>query len=350
MRYAPEECHEPMQDAACPDMSFSPGENLTAWQKRARPKLRELLGWSPAPGALDLEIEYDRIADGFRERRFHFTAEPGADVPGYLLTPLDRKPPFPVMLCLQGHTTGMHLSLGRPKVWPDEETTRIDRLCVEELDQDFGVQAVRRGFASLCIEQRCFGERSDGRSLDRRLAGTQQICHHASLNALMFGRTVIGERVYDAMRAIDLAATFDDLDITRLGCMGHSGGATITIYAAALDERIRATMPSGYVCNFRSSLGHFDHCECNYIPNLLRHFECADIVLLAAPRPVVVVASADDAAFPVDGVHDAYERIRSGYTSAGAADKCRLFVGSGGHRFFADEAWPRFEAVTGWGR
>ena len=45
--------------------------------------------------------------------------------------------------------------------------------------------------------------------------------------------------------ACDFIATRADLDPSRIGCMGISGGGTVTLYAAALDERIRANPALG---------------------------------------------------------------------------------------------------------
>jgi hypothetical protein len=64
-----------------------------------------------------------------------------------------------------------------------------------------------------------------------------------------------------------------------------------------------------------------------------------DIMGVFAPNPVVVVAGEYDDIFPIDGVEKAFERLSAIYRAVGAEDKCELVVGSGGHRFYADQAW-----------
>jgi hypothetical protein len=136
----------------------------------------------------------------------------------------------------------------------------------------------------------------------------------------------------------------------RVGIMGNSGGGTTTVFSAALLDRLAFAMPSCYFCTFEASIMSIHHCLCNYVPGLLREAEMADVLGLFAPRPVVIVAGEEDAIFPIEATGREFERLRTIYAAAGAADACRLVVGSGGHRFYADDAWPEMlELMNGTG-
>ena len=336
--FAPETCHEHLMKAAPRRLAFDPQRDFQAWREAVDAKLRELVGVLPERAPLDLRKEYERENGLFRETRFLFRSEAYADVPCHLLVPQEGEGPFPAVICLQGHTTGMHISLGRAEFEGDEESINGDR--------DFALQAVREGCAALVLEQRCFGERKDSRPPN--VVHFQHTCHHAAMTALLLGRTMIGERVWDLSRAIDALSEFPEVDASRVGCMGNSGGGTITFYAACLDERIGVAMPSCSVCTFRDAIGMIDHCADNYIPGILRYFEMGDLAGLIAPRPLIVVAGCDDEIFPIGGVQEAFGTIRQVYAAAGAPDRCRLVVGQGGHRFYADLAWPVFHELAGW--
>ncbi len=82
------------------------------------------------------------------------------------------------------------------------------------------------------------------------------------------------------------------------------------------------------------------HCSDNYVPGLLKVAEMSDILGLFAPRPVVVVAGREDPIFPLKGVRQGFRDLRRIYAARGAERHCHLVVGAGGHRFYADEAWP----------
>lgn len=233
------------------------------------------------------------------------------------------------MICLQGHSTGMHVSIG---VQRDDETQPFD----SPGDRDFALGCMARGIAALCIEQRSFGERRE--QMQQKVS--PHGCHDAAMQALLVGKTLISERVYDVDRGIDYLATRGDADMRRIGVMGNSGGGTITIYAAALLPRLAFAMPSCAFCTFRDSIGSIYHCADNYVPGILTVADMGDVLGLFAPRPAVVVAGRDDDIFPLGSVQTAFAQLHRIYAAAGAADACRLVIGAGGHRFYADDAWP----------
>ncbi len=336
---APETCHAYLLNTIRPALRYSSRQDFASWREAVRARLTDLIGPNPEPVPLNIRREQEIDHDLFRETPFVFTSEAGADVPCHLLTPVRGNAPYPVVICLQGHTSGMHISLGRPKSEADERM-------VADGDRDFALQAVREGYAALVLEQRCFGERRDSRDAAVRHLGNG--CQHASLVSLLLGRTMIGERVWDVSRAIDALAEFPDLDLRKIGCMGNSGGGTITYFAACLDPRVSIAMPSCYVCSLRHSIARIDHCPDNYVPGFLRWFELADIACLIAPRPLLVVAGETDSIFPIAGVHEACTQIAEIYRAAGRPNRCRLVVGNGGHRFYAAQSWPIFRELSDW--
>ena len=348
-QFAPEECTFPLLQKAPRILGFDPEAFFPEWRSALRRTFTQLLGLMPALPAsladLQVRIEDDHTTAEFREIRYLFTAEPNCDVPCHLLLPLTPPPAagHPLVICLQGHSTGMHISLGRAKYPGDEKSIEGDR--------DFGLQAVRQGYAALVLEQRGFGERRDQRPSPQRLKSTHN-CHHATMTALLLGRTMIGQRAWDVARAIDTLETFPQIDRQRLACMGNSGGGTTTYYAAAFDPRIKIAMPSCAVCTYADSIGAIDHCMDNYLPGIMHYMDMADVAALIFPRPLVVVAGAEDHIFPLGGVREAcgiIEQIyREGAKHNPEAGSCRLVVGPGGHRFYADLAWPTFREVSGW--
>lgn len=329
--FAPEVVHQRLLTIARPSVAYVEGLELDGWRAELGARFREVLGVLPDPVPLDLRIEWQRERDGYVETRLLIAAEEGADIPCHLLVPSGSRHPVPVVICLQGHSPGMHISLGDGN--PDG-------------DRDFARQVVDHGWAAIALEQRCFGERADGRPAElRHVPGG---CHHATHAASLLGRTMAGERVWDVSRAIDAIEELPELDATRIACMGNSGGGTVTWYAACYDSRITAIMPSCSICTYRDSIGSIDHCCDNYLPGALRHFDMPDLAGLVAPRPLVVVAGRDDEIFPIAGVRDAFDTIKQIYTAAGAGDSCALVEGAGGHRFYAADAWPVFQRLTSW--
>ena len=309
-----------------PQMSYNGGD-YDVWKKEARQKLSELLGMDKFTKVdKNLEIEYEKVENGVEEIRFSFQSEDGYRVPCHMLRPEGAQKP-PVMICLQGHSKGMHISLGRPKYEGDENS-------INGGDRDFCVRAVKEGFAAIAVEQRNFGE----------CGGTEEgpKCFESSMTALLMGRTTIGERVWDISRLIDVIESdfADKVDTETICCMGNSGGGTATIYIAALEDRIKLAMPSCAMCTYKDSIGAMYHCSCNYVPNIALFFDMSDLLAMACPKYYVQVSGKEDVIFPIEAATDMFNKGKKAYAANNLEDRCTLIIGAGGHRFYADDAWP----------
>jgi len=306
------------------------GGDVRQWQRKLGAKLRELTGPMPEKRVpLNVRSLWKREHELGSIEKIVFTSEPYSDVPAFVCLPKNAKPPYNWFICVQGHSTGMHNSIA---------VDREDNSIPIEIpgDRDFGIGCMSRGIAALCVEQRSFGERRE----QAPQYNPDQGCHEATMHALILGRTLAGERVFDVDRGIDYLLTRNDVRPDRIGVMGNSGGGTTTLFAAALLPRLTHAMPSCYFCTFRDSIMSIHHCICNYVPNLLLYAEMADVMGLFAPRPVVIVAGKDDPIFPLDGVKKAFADLKKIYAAAGAENNCRLVIGDGAHRFYANDGWP----------
>jgi dienelactone hydrolase len=261
-----------------------------------------------------------------------FRAEAGADVPAYWCVPHGARKPYMTFICLQGHTTGMHQSIG---VEAADERTAIEVVG----DRDFAIGCMKRGMAALCVEQRSFGMRAQPKRTD-----PNDLCHEATMRAILLGRTLAGERVFDVDRAIDYLEQRGDVDMSRLGVMGNSTGGRTSMYAAALLPRIKLAMPSCCTARLRDGAASIDqqgwhHCSCNTVPDLLQWVDLGDVYGACAPKPVVLVVGRKDPLAPVASARAVYREARRVYAACGAADRIRLVEGAEGHRFYADLGW-----------
>lgn len=311
------------------------GENFAAWQSESRKILKDLLGMDKFEKVEpDMQIEYTKEADGYTETRFTFQTETGYRIPCYFIMPNGAKKP-PVMISLQGHTRGMHISMGRAQYEKEDISHDL------EGDRDFCVRAAKEGFASIALEQRNFGE----------LNGLQggHGCYEATMNALIMGRTTLGERIWDLQRLIDLIETqfADKVDTDCICCMGNSGGGTATAYLCALDDRIKLAMPSCSLCTYKDSIGAMNHCSCNYVPNIANVFEMGDLIAMAYPKFYVQVSGKEDPLFPFAGAKAVFENGKKAYADNNAAERCVLVEGNDGHRFYADDSWPIVHKLLG---
>ena len=82
------------------------------------------------------------------------------------------------------------------------------------------------------------------------------------------GMTWPGVFVYDDQRALDYLASRPDVDPTRLGCAGLSGGGLRTVMLTGADERIRCSCCVGMMTTWRDYLLNkcFTHTWMCYVP------------------------------------------------------------------------------------
>ncbi|MBR1970733.1 MAG: hypothetical protein IKA17_10325 [Clostridia bacterium] len=314
-----------------PSMRFKDGD-FSLWQQNAKEKLEELLGL-PLANCDDLfSVEYEKERDEYNEIRFTFQSEDGYFVPCHLLIPKGVEKLPPLVICLQGHSTGMHISLGRPKHSPrDEESIAGER--------DFAVGALKRGYCALTIEQRGMGECGGAENGDTA-------CHIHTMPNLLIGRTTIGERVWDIMRALDVVTErFSDVfDKDNIICLGNSGGGTAAFYTACLEERIKTAVVSCAFCGYDASIMPIVHCTCNFVPGIRKYFEMGDLGGLIAPRNLVVVSGKNDPIFPIDSAVKNFEITKKLYSYTNG--KCIQAIGDGGHRFYYNTTWQAYDELV----
>lgn len=312
-----------------PLLRYDGKEDYESWRKRASEKLYELLGLPLTPCDDLFEITADSDCENYRRIDFTFQSEEGYYVPASFLAPKDARLHLPLVVCIQGHSTGMHISLGMEKFSRDRELIANG--------EDFAVRAVKEGYCAIILEQRYMGVCGQNEIGNPRCS-----TKNAALSALLMGRCAVGERVWDVQRLLDVVEKyfFEYVDMKRIICMGNSGGGTATFYVSCVDDRIHLAMPSCSVCEFDDSIIPIHHCCCNYIPGIRKFFEMGDMAGLLASRKLVIVCGILDPDFPIAGVEKSYERARSVFQHLGKEDNCRIVRGSAGHQFYPDLAWP----------
>lgn len=313
------------------------------WPDRLRARARDLLCLPHVEGAPRWRWDGDAtLHPAGRARRFAIEPEPGVELVVTLLRPTTADGPLPVMICLQGHTPGAHISLGQAANSSERALVRGGR--------DFAVQAVGHGYAAIALEMRGFGECAEQRPPVQRNAATapgdNATCKHLAMSALLCGRTLLGERVFDLMRLCDVIGEMPGLDATRISAMGNSGGGTVIWWTSALEPRLRSVIIGSAFATTAGSIGSIDHCCDNYVPGQLDWFDFADLAGAMRGTRVLAVMGRRDHLFPLPEVRAAHAQVRRIFAAAGRPGDVALVLGAGGHRFYPDLAWPAFARLT----
>ncbi|MBC8076857.1 MAG: acetylxylan esterase [Chloroflexales bacterium] len=295
-----------------------------AWRTAFVAQLRARLALdTPTPATIDVQAKPPTTHPGYHRQYITLTSAPGEPLPMWLLVPEGATAARPAVIAVHGHGYGVDDIVGI-------NADGSERNEPVNYHKDFAVALCRRGFVVLAPELLGFGRRRE--ASDAGVSPEQSSCYDAALWGMMLGQPLLGRRVADIMRALHYLATRPEVDQAQIGIMGISGGGMVALFAAALDERLRAIVISGYLSTFRDSILAIRHCLCNYVPGLLADAEMYDVAALLAPRPLLIEAGIHDPIFPIAAVRDSFARIGRTYALLGAEERLGSDFFDGAHQ------------------
>jgi dienelactone hydrolase len=98
-----------------------------------------------------------------------------------------------------------------------------------------------------------------------------------------------GLQAWNSLRALDFVAGLEDVDASRIGMTGASGGATQTLMLAAMDDRVSYFAPVNMISAYMQG-GDF----CENAPGLRFGTNNVEIAAMIAPKPLLMVSATGD--------------------------------------------------------
>lgn len=303
-----------LRDACLADISTL--DDWNAKKGEYRRQLLEMLGLDPLPERTDLKpVITGRLEqEEFVVEKLHFQSRPGLYVTGNLYLPKKIDKPLPTILYVCGH--GREVKDGVP-------------VGAKTHYQHHGAWFARNGYVCLTIDTLQLGE------IEGIHHGTHRYGMWWWLNR---GYTPAGVECWNCMRALDYLETRPEVDKTRFGVTGRSGGGAYSWWIAATDERIKCAVPTAGITDLQNHVvdGAVEgHCDCMYMVNTYR-WDYPLVAALVAPRPLLIANTDTDRIFPLDGVYRTFEKVRHIYrlhepADKGASANVALNITSGGH-------------------
>ncbi len=236
---------------------------------------------SKAPAFLE-----DVPFDGFTIRKLIFEPVPNFPISAHLYLP-EGTGPFPAVVHTPGH-------------WMEDA-----KLAAEV--QRFNINLVKSGIAVLCYDPMGQGE--------RRIGWHQ----HGQLAPLLVGITTVGLMVNETLAGVDLLSNLESIDAERIGVVGASGGGFVSIFAAIIDERIKASaigcIVNTHVSQIRDAAfgtGWDSWIDlCNQIPELSATATMGKLLSTILDRKLIVANSLNDPGFPIAGAREVAAEVRA---------------------------------------
>ena len=275
-----------------------------ARQKWVQEKLHSLVGAFPKKTPLYPKVTGTIDHQKYTIEKLHFQSRPEFYVTAALFIPKQIRTPAPAILFCSGHTS---------------EGFRSDTY------QHMILNYVQKGFIVLAFDPVGQGERSQyldngGRAFMKPTHDHSYVGNQVFLN----GISPANYFIWDGIRAIDYLVSRPEVDSSRIGVTGRSGGGTQTAYLMAFDRRVRAAAPECYLTTFDKLLksrGPQD-AEQN-IYHFLDGLDLADLVEVRAPKPTLMVTTTRDI-FSIAGAREIFAEARKCYGSFSAEDYLQM--------------------------
>ncbi|MGI9626252.1 MAG: alpha/beta hydrolase family protein [Longimicrobiales bacterium] len=288
-----------------------------AWEDRraeVRRTLRRIAGGFPPKTPLNARITGTLPGAGFSVEKLVFESSPGFHVTAAVFVPEGITEPRPAVVYASGHAAEGFRS-----------TTYQTAI----------LNLVHKGFVVLAFDPVGQGERrqyDDPETGETRVGGPTREHSYPGAQIFLVGDSPALYFVWDGIRAIDYLSQRPDVDPTRIGVTGRSGGGTQSSYIAAFDERVRAVAPENYLTSFRrlfETRGPQD-AEQNLFGGIEAGIDHGDLILAHAPKPYLLIATTLDM-FSIQGVRETATEARRAYDALGASEAFRVVEDDAGH-------------------
>lgn len=321
-----------------------PGQAHQTWADQARDVLRRSLNYDLPPVDLQAKTLGRTETASFIRERIEFNTTPWFRVPGYFYIPKNVPLPAPALVVL--HEWGGPMLFGAERISGEPVHPAI----VKHRDLYHGGRALAdwfasNGYAVIVIDAYHFGQRAprgvgglpanyDPAQLDdATFASYEKLARdllYLGVRQLNWaGTTWAGVNFGDDSRCIDYLLSRQEVDGSRLGCTGLSGGGWRTNIMAALESRLKAAVSVGWMStgdtqqsyNVNGAIGTF-----NLLPGLWNRLDVPDLISMAAPMACMVASLTDDRLFPPLGQREAARQIGDAFQWANAADRFNSYM------------------------
>ncbi|MEN6345134.1 MAG: prolyl oligopeptidase family serine peptidase [Armatimonadia bacterium] len=298
-------------------------KDALAYQEALRKKMRKVFGPLPRKTPLKPVLTGSFERDAYTVEKVMFESRPDFPVTASLYVPKGYDAPMPGVIAPCGHS-------GNGKA--------------ADAYQSFAQGLASKGYVVLSYDPVSQGERTqypDGKGGSKVGICCPEHNHMGSQQGLV-GEFFGTWRVWDGIRALDYLLTRPEVDPTRLGVTGNSGGGTLTSLIVANDDRYLVAGPGCYVTTWRRNAENELPADSEQQPPLALSLgmDMDDLFGLHAPKPLILLTQEKDF-FDQRGALESFARLKHLYKLLGAEDNVAMVTGPAHHGF----AQPLREAM-----
>jgi len=322
LQYQAEQAWQEDQDRVKAWDAIHDQRELLKTQSALRQELLQMIGGLPAVKTdLYPQITGRIQMEGFSVEKLIFQSLPGVYVTALVYLPQDHSKKHPAVLVPAGHASD-------------------GKFHYQALSQ----RLVGRGYVVISWDPVGQGERSQFWDATTGKSRYNLVCgEHAVMGNLAYlaGANLARWEIWDGIRAVDYLLTRPEVDAERISITGTSGGGFQTALIAALDERIKAAVPSCYITSLPMRISNRVFADPDSDPEqdlfgmISNGVDHPGLLLMMYPRPVLVAAAVLDF-FPIEGTRKTVREVRRLYERFGRGDRIALVEGYQTHQFSSE--------------
>jgi cephalosporin-C deacetylase-like acetyl esterase len=303
--------------------------DLAQWQEESRKAFLTLIGGLPGDRTpLNARVVGEVSRSGYLVRKVIFESLPEFYVTANLYVPTEGKPPYPAVLLPIGHSRN-------GKAYATY--------------QNLYIGLAKRGYVVLTWDPVGQGERVeywDFLNSRRRFEFNQHGME--GIQEYLLGQNLARYFIWDGMRALDYLCSLKEVDASRIGVTGSSGGGTLSTYLAMLDPRIKVasivTFISSLPWKIQRRINDAESDPEQDIQGLLpAGIDHPEFIAMIAPRPVQIGAATQDF-FPIEGTRETYKEVAAFYARLGIPERVKMVEFNHRHMY----SQPLREATIAW--
>jgi hypothetical protein len=148
-------------------------------------------------------------------------------------------------------------------------------------------------------------------------------------------------QTWNSIRALDWLTSLPDVDSSRIGCTGESGGGTQTFLLTALDQRVTIAAPVVMVSDYFQG-----GCACENAAGLRHGTDNIEFAALTAPRPLILVGATGD--WTKNTMDRVLPAIRGVYSLVGSRDRVSAQIFDFPHNYNQTSRNAVYAAMSRW--
>ncbi|MBC7421848.1 MAG: hypothetical protein H7334_00165 [Ferruginibacter sp.] len=341
-----------------PTLSFRKPEftNVATWRKAAKQRLIDRLAIPEIGGLPKVTVHKQYTYDGLQIEEITWQLPYGRPTEAIVIKPINAIGKLPAILAFHDH--GGNKYFGCLKI---TKTSDNQHPLMKYHQENYysglawANEIAKRGYVVMVSDAFAFGSRrvmlqdvpahlrngiTDGTATDEVsiAAYNNWASEHEPIMAKSLfsaGTTWPGVFFAEDKKALDILCARPDVDTTRIGCGGLSGGGLRTAFMGGLDTRIKCAVNVGFNTTWSDFILNksFTHTWMIYVPILPNELDFPEIMGLRVPLATLVLNDSEDQLYTLSEMQKAENILAEVFIKAGAADRFKCSYYPGLHKF-----------------